>query len=94
MNTKENDNEPLPASVLFGGWVLVSDRLPTRADANNRLGNVLWIECDGFVCEPVVGRWNNLGPSCCTRVAWMPIPSHTKWYPPNDQAQQPPDKKD
>lgn len=66
-------------------WIRTKDRAPTRADGSKRAGNVIWMFCDGYVCEPTVEPWDWQGlPSCPGgQVAWMPIPPHSKWYEAN-----------
>lgn len=65
-------------------WVETKDRMPTAGDAQNRMGHVWWMVCDGFVCEPSKERWDWKCYPSCHAVAWMPIPPHPKWYPLND----------
>ncbi len=79
---------PAPCSV----WFETKDRMPTAADAPNRMGHVIWMVCDGFVCEPSKEPWNWKCPKCCDAVAWMPIPPHPKWYPLNAEASNPASK--
>jgi hypothetical protein len=58
-------------------WIDCKDRMPTKADAMNRMAHVIWMSCDGFVCEPFKARWDIKNDM---HVAWMPIPPHPKWY--------------
>jgi hypothetical protein len=62
-------------------WTETKECKPTRDDAPNRMQHVIWMVCDGFVCEPTVQRWDWTCPLSCHAVAWMPIPDHPKWYP-------------
>ena len=81
MDNTTNQQRVLPAANSFGGWVETKDRLPTAADALNRMQCVWWMVCDGYVCEPSTERWDWKCPKSCDAVAWMPIPPHAKWYP-------------
>lgn len=63
-------------------WIDTKDRWPRFEDGSGRIGNVIWLHCDGYVCEPCVHLWDWKGHASCPggRVAWMRVPRHAKFY--------------
>jgi len=54
-------------------WIPISERLPTREDADER-GEVVWRWADGTTCT---GRFDDRGDEDDPAVAWLPIPPYT-----------------
>ena len=53
----------------MSNWIPVSERMPTREDADER-GEVVWKWADGGTCT---GRFDEDPPP----VAWLPVPPYT-----------------
>ena len=54
-------------------WIPISERLPTREDADER-GEVVCRWADGTTCT---GRFDDRGDEDDPAVAWLPIPPYT-----------------
>lgn len=54
-------------------WIPISERLPTREDADER-GEVVWKWADGTTCT---GRFDDSGDEDDPAVAWLPLPPYT-----------------
>ena len=63
-------------------WIPISERLPTREDADER-GEVVWRWADGTTCT---GRFDDRGDEDDPAVAWLPLPPYTPPKPgPTDE---------
>ena len=58
-------------------WIPISERLPTREDADER-GEVVWRWADGTTCT---GRFDDRGDEDDPAVAWLPLPRYTSPKP-------------
>ena len=54
-------------------WIQISERLPTREDADER-SEVVWKWADGTTCT---GRFEDGGDEDDPAVAWLPLPRYT-----------------
>ena len=63
-------------------WIPISERMPTREDADER-GEVVWKWADGTTCT---GRLEDSGDEDDPAVAWLPLPPYTPPKPgPTDE---------
>ena len=63
-------------------WIPISERMPTREDADER-GEVVWKWADGTTCT---GRFEDGGEEQDPAVAWLPLPPYTPPKPgPTDE---------
>lgn len=56
----------------MSNWIPVSERMPTREDADER-GEVVWRWADGTTCT---GRFEDSGDEDDPAVAWLPLPRY------------------
>ena len=56
----------------MSNWIPISERLPTREDADER-GEVVWRWADGTTCT---GRFDDRGDEDDPVVAWLPLPRY------------------
>ena len=61
----------------MSNWIPVSERLPTREDADER-GEVVWRWADWTTCT---GRFDDRGDEDDPAVAWLPLPRYTSPKP-------------
>lgn len=70
----------------MSNWIPISERLPTREDADER-GEVVWKWADGTTCT---GRFEDGGEEQDPAVAWHPLPPYTppELMPTNEECDQ------
>lgn len=61
----------------MSNWIPISERLPTREDADER-GEVVWKWADGTTCT---GRFGDSGDEDDPAVAWLPLAKYQPLIP-------------